>query len=97
MKGEVYGIAAFPVRESRCQAFHSINEIVGDMVEHLADSFDSNAALLKGCIIKHGTSVMLVSIHLMLLENGMEAKGNFGKKHSPVDAGVQKCAIQRVL
>ena len=97
MKGEVYGIAAFPVRESQCQAFHSINEIVGDMVEHLADSFDSNAALLKGCIIKHGTSVMLVSIHLMLLENGMEAKGNFGKKHSPVDACVQKCAIQRVL
>ena len=67
------------------------------MVEHLVDSFDSNAALLKGCIIKHGTSVMLVSIHLMLLENGMEAKGNFGKKHSPVDAGVQQCAIQRVL
>ena len=27
----------------------------------------------------------------------MEAKGNFGKKHSPIDAGVQKCAIQRVL
>lgn len=65
------------------------------MVEHLADSFDSNAALLKGCIIKDGTSVMLVGIHLMLPENGMEAKGNFGKKHSPVDAGVQKCAIQR--
>ena len=62
MKGEVYGISAFPVRESQCQAFHSINEIVGDMVEHLADSFDSNAALLKGCIIKDGTSVMLVSI-----------------------------------
>ena len=75
MKGEVYGIAAFPVRESQCQAFHSINEIVSDMVEHLADSFDSNAALLKGCIIKDGTSVMLVGIHLMLLENGMEAKG----------------------
>ena len=32
------------------------------MVEHLVDSFDSNAALLKGCIIKDGTSVMLVSI-----------------------------------
>mgnify|MGYP006960880897 FL=1 len=97
MKGEVYGIAAFPVRESWCQAFHSINEIVGDMAEHLADSFDSNAAFLKGCIIKDGTSVILVGIHLMLPENGMEAKGNFGKKHSPVDAGVQKCAIQRVL
>ena len=67
------------------------------MVEHLVDSFDSNAALLKGCIIKDGISVMLVGIHLILLENGMEAKGNFGKKHSPVDAGVQKCAIQRVL
>lgn len=67
------------------------------MVEHLADSFDSNAVLLKGCIIKDGTSVMLVGIHLMLPENGMEAKGNLGKKHSPVDAGVQKCAIQRVL
>ena len=52
---------------------------------------------LKGCIIKDGTSVMLVGIHLMLLENGMEAKGNFSKKHSPVDAGVQKGAIQRVL
>lgn len=97
MKGEVYGIAAFPIRESLCLAFHSINEIVGDMVEHLAGSFDSNAALLKGCIIKDGTSVMLVGIHLMLPENGMEAKGNLGKKHSPVDAGVQKCAIQRVL
>ena len=40
---------------------------------------------------------MLVGIHLMLPENGMEAKGHFGKKHSPVDAGVQKCAIQCVL
>ena len=97
MKGEVYGIAAFPVRESQCQALDSINEAVGDMVEHLADSFDSNAALLKGCIIKDGSSVMLVGIHLMLPENGMEARGNFGKKHSPVDACVQKCAIQRVL
>ena len=97
MKGEVYGISAFPVRESQCQAFHSINEIVGDMVEHLADSFDSNAALLKGCIIKDGTCVILVGIHLMLLENGMEAKGDFGKKHSPIDVSVQKCAIQRVL
>ena len=97
MKGEAYGIAAFPVRESQCQAFHSINEIVGDMVEHLADSFDSNTTFLKGCIIKDGTSVMLVGIHLMFPENGMKAKGNFGKKHSPVDAGVQKCAIQRVL
>lgn len=59
-----------------------------DMGEHLADTFDSNAALLKGCIIKDGTSVMLVGIHLMLQENGMEAKGDFGKKHSPIDAGV---------
>ena len=90
-------MAAFPVRESRCQAFHSINEIVGDMAEHLADSFDSNAALLKGCIIKDGTSVMLVGIHLMLPKNDMEAKGDFGKKHSPVNVGIQKCAIQRVL
>ena len=40
---------------------------------------------------------MLVGIHLMLPENGMEAKGHFGKKHSPVDAGIQKCAIQCVL
>ena len=53
--------------------------------------------ILKGCIIKDGTSVILVGIHLMLPENGMEAKGDFGKKHSPVNAGVQKCAIQRVL
>ncbi len=65
------------------------------MVEHLDDTFDSNATFLKGCIIKDGTSVMLVGIHLMLPKNSMEAKGNFGKKHSPVDAGVQKCAIQR--
>ena len=97
MKGEVYGIAAFPSEKSQGQAFHSINEAVGDMVEHLADSFDSNATFLKGCIIKYGTSVMLVGSHLMFLENGMEAKGDFGKKHSPVNAGVQKCAIQRVL
>ena len=97
MKGEVYGIAAFPVRESQRQAFHSKNEIVRDMVDHLAATFDSNATFLKGCIIKYGTSVMLVGIHLMLLENGMEAKGDFGKKHSPVNAGIQKCAIQRVL
>ena len=51
MKGGVYGITAFPVRESECQAFHSINETVRDMVVHLADTFDSNATLLKGCII----------------------------------------------
>ena len=73
------GSRAFSVRESQCQAFHSINEAVGDMVEHLADSFDSNATFLKGCIIKYGTSVMLVGSHLMFLENGMEAKGDFGK------------------
>ncbi len=90
MKGEVYGITAFPVRESKCQAFHSINEAVGDVVEHLADSLDSYATFLKGCIIKDGRCVILVGIHLMLLENGMEAKGDIGKKHSPIDVIVQK-------
>ncbi len=71
MNGEVYGITSFPIREGKCQAFHSINEAVGDMVEHFADTFDSNATFLKGCIIKDGTSVILVAIHLMLLKNGI--------------------------
>lgn len=61
---------------------------MGDMVEHLADTFDSNAILLKGCVIREGTSVIFVSIHLMLLKDDMKSKGYFGKKHSPVDAGV---------
>ena len=52
---------------TRIGAFHSINEAVGDMVEHLADTFDSNAAFLKGCIIKDGTSVILVGIHLIFI------------------------------
>ena len=43
------------------------------MAEHLADSFDSDTALLKGRIIKDGTSVIFVSIYLMLLKDGMEA------------------------
>lgn len=46
------------------------------MAEHLADSFDSDTALLKGRIIKDGTSVIFVSIYLMLLKDGMEAQGD---------------------
>ena len=67
------------------------------MIEHLADTFNSNATLLKGRIIKDGTSVNLIGIHPTLLKNVMEAKGDFGKEHPPVDASVQKRAIQRVL
>ncbi len=59
------------------------------MAEHLADSFDSDTALLKGRIIKDGTSVIFVSIYLMLLKDGMEAQGDFGKEYPPVDASVQ--------
>ena len=54
---------------------------MGDVVEHLADTFDSNATLLKGSII----------------QDGMEVMGNLGKKRSPVDAGFQNRTIQRVL
>ena len=57
------------------------------MAEHLADSFDSDTALLKGRIIKDGTSVIFVS--MMLLKDGMEAQGDFGKEYPPVDASVQ--------
>lgn len=46
------------------------------MAEHLADSFDSDTALLKGRIIKDGTSVIFVSIYQMLLKDGMEAQGD---------------------
>lgn len=38
---------------------------------------------------------MLVGIHLVLLENGLEVKGGFAKKHSLVDVSVQKYTIQR--
>ena len=97
MKGEVYGIAAFSIRERKRQTFHSKNEAVSDMIEHLTDTFNSNATLLKGRIIKDGTSVILVSVHLTLLENAMKAKGDFGKEHPPINASVQKRAIQHIL
>ena len=76
------GIAAFTVRERKRQAFHSKNEAMGDMIEHLADTFYSNATFLNGRVIKDGTNVILVSFHPTLLEKAMKAKGDFGKEHT---------------
>ena len=75
----------------------SINEAVGDMIEYLADTFNSNATLLKGRIIMDGTCAILVGIHLTLMKNTMKAKGDIGKEHKPINASVQKSAINVFL
>lgn len=67
------------------------------MAEHLANTFDSNATLLKGCLIKDDKSIHFVNIHLTFLADVMEMKGNFGKEHSPFNAGIQKHRIQRIF
>lgn len=80
--------ATLPFRESKCQTFHSIKEAMTDMIEHLVDTFDLNATFLNSCVICESTSVILVSIHLMFLKEGMKSKEYFGKKHSPVNTDV---------
>lgn len=97
MKRKVYGVATYSVRESKCQAFHSVNESMGNVVEHLTDTFDSNTCLLKGCIIKDSTNLICIGIHLTLLKDSVEAKGYLGKEHPPINALIQKCTIQCVL
>lgn len=97
MNGEVYGVTAYSVRNGKRQTFHSVNESVGDVVEHFADTFDSNTCLLKSCIIKDSTNFICIGIHLTLLKDSVEAKGYWGKEHSPVEALIQKCTIQCVL
>ena len=97
MNGEVYGVTAYTVRNGKCQAFHSVNESMGDVVKHFADTFDSNTSLLKSCIIKDSTNFICISIHLTLLKDGVESKGYLSKEHSPVEALIQKCTIQCVL
>lgn len=74
-----------------------VNESMGDVVKHFADTFDSNTNLLKSCIIKDSTNFICISIHLTLLKDGMEAKGYLGKEHSLVEALIQKCTIQCIL
>lgn len=59
MNGEIYGVTAYSVRNGKRQAFHSANESMGDVVEHFADTFDSNTCLLKNCI-----TVLLLTLFL---------------------------------
>jgi len=91
------GSADISVRNGKRQAFHSVNESVGDVVEHFADTFDSNTCLLKSCIIKDSTNFICIGIHLMLSKDSVETKGYLGKEHPPINALIQKCTIQCVL